>query len=358
MRNIGKKSLDPQYVQVTMLFLRWLPGAQGTWDLLDEDPSLHTLELLFQGGRAQFVIAFRSQATSAILLSATASVRDAAHSLTSVYPLVVVPFMGEAGAQICAHAGVHWLDLSGNAAIHLPGLHVHVQGCENQFKRQGRPSSVFAPRSSRLIRQLLMQDGPISQRELVAASELDPGFASRVLRTMTDDGMLKREGDLLSLNNKLAVLDAWRAEYDFDEHAVVKGHLSVRDGGSETLGELLVRLHAEGDQHAVTGLAAAAMQTQFGEFRLVSVYVRELPDPDRLRALGIRSESRGANVWLIQPKDDAVFWSVPKVTTHALKVIPVVHPLQVYLDLKAQPERSAEASASVRSALEKRWGEA
>lgn len=53
--------------------------------------------------------------------------------------------------------------------------------------------------------------------------------------------------------------------------------------------------------------------------------------------------SRGANLWIVVPADDAVL-----VGARMVEGAPCVHPLQAYLDLKAHPERAAEAAARLR----------
>jgi hypothetical protein len=55
------------------------------------------------------------------------------------------------------------------------------------------------------------------------------------------------------------------------------------------------------------------------------------------------AEPRGANVWIISPTDDSVF-----VGSRVVRGVPCASPLQAYLDLKAHPERAAEAAAQLR----------
>ncbi len=71
-------------------------------------------------------------------------------------PLLVVPFMGEVGRKICEEAGLGWFDLSGNASIVAPGIRIVVKGNRNRFRSAGRPANIFAPKSSRIARWLLM----------------------------------------------------------------------------------------------------------------------------------------------------------------------------------------------------------
>ena len=70
--------------------------------------------------------------------------------------VVVVPFMTPAAQELCRKEGVSWLDLSGNAHLKGPGVFIHIEGNPNRFTRRGRPSNLFAPKSSRVVRRLLM----------------------------------------------------------------------------------------------------------------------------------------------------------------------------------------------------------
>lgn len=52
--------------------------------------------------------------------------------------------------------GLSWLDLSGNADIHAPGLRIFVEGKPNRFASAGRPSTVFSPKAVRITRLMLV----------------------------------------------------------------------------------------------------------------------------------------------------------------------------------------------------------
>jgi hypothetical protein len=121
--------------------------------------------------------------------------------------------MGEVGRQVCRDAGVSWLDLSGNAQIVAPGLRIHVEGKPNAYKRPGRPSTVFSPRSSRIVRQLLIEPGrSLHQPELARLVGLDEGFTSRIVRKLEADELVGRDatGALHVTNPGLAILDHHR----------------------------------------------------------------------------------------------------------------------------------------------------
>ncbi len=101
------------------------------------------------------------------------------------------------------------------------------------------------------------------------------------------------------------LLDAWRDEYKFFKHDVLKGHIPARSG-EELLRNLDRSLSKAGIEHAATGLGAAWAFTYFAGFRLVTFYVSQRPETF-LSDIGFRAEPRGANVWLVVPNDDGRF---------------------------------------------------
>jgi hypothetical protein len=268
-----------------------------------------------------------------------------------VLPVVAVPFMGDVGKRLCADAGVSWFDLSGNAHIVAPGLRILIEGKPNRFVQRGRPSTAFAPKSSRIARQLLIDPRKAwRQQDLARAARLDDGFTSRIVQRLEHDRLIERTAQsLLRVRDANLLLDAWSEAYDFEKHTIIKGHVTARDGE-----ELLARAQTLESkvQYAATGLAAAYVYTQFAAFRLATFYVALRPPDKLLTALGFREEPRGANVWLVVPNDEGVFDGADAVG----KVVPCVHPVQVYLDLKAHPERAEEAAGEVRARL-LQWGD-
>ncbi|MBI5544972.1 MAG: helix-turn-helix domain-containing protein, partial [Deltaproteobacteria bacterium] len=262
-----------------------------------------------------------------------------------------VPYMGEVGRKVCAEAGVGWLDLSGNAHIIAPGLRVIVEGKPNRFKTAGRPPNLFAPKSSRIVRWLLIHAGEhLSQRELARATGLDEGFVSRlVARLAKEDYLVRDERGGVRAKDPALLLDAWREAYQFAKHTVHQGHVAARSGDallrfvSDALAEQKI-------EHAATGLAAAWALTRFAAFRNATVYLPDDPSPALLQRLGYREDSRGANLWLVVPNDEGVFHGAVEKDG-----VRCVHPVQVYVDLKDHPERSTEAAERLRTEL-LTWG--
>jgi hypothetical protein len=237
--------------------------------------------------------------------------------------------------------------MAGNAYLISPGLRVDIQGKPNQFKRPGRPRSLFAPKSSRIARCLLIEPArAFSQRELAKASGLDEGYTSRIVRQLAEQGLVSRDpAGAVKVAEFDALLDAWREVYDFSKHHLVRGHLAARSS-DEILRRVSAQLKRGQMEHAATGLAGAWLCSGFAGFRLLVIYVAELPDKEICQEMGFHELERGENVWLVRPNDAGVFYGSAE-----REGIACVHPVQVYLDLKNHPERSAEAAGELRKKL-------
>ncbi len=313
------------------------------------------VDMIVVAGPHLFVVECKAAGTAAPVSAAAQQLR--AHlekSKTKAIPLVVSQFMGEVGRKLSEDLGVGWMDLSGNAGIKAPGLNIHIQGHPNRFKRPGRPSSLFAPKSARVTRWLLMHpDRSFAQREMAAAIEMDEGFVSRVVRGLEQQELVVRESNgRVRVRDFDVLLNAWHEAYDFSKHDILRGHIAARSSEDlfKSLGETLER---EGIRAAATGLAGAWLLTHFAGFRRITFYVdRHLNDAVR-RKLGFHEEQAGENVWLVVPNDAGVFHGARR---H--EGIECVHPVQAYLDLKGQPERAREAAEHLRKELLVRRGNA
>jgi hypothetical protein len=302
-------------------------------------------DMVLRAGPHKFVVEFKASSDrGAVSLAAAQARKEAAGRRGRWIAAVAVPYMGEAGAQACLDAGVSWFDLSGNADLRAPGLHVRVEGRPNRFLRRGRPGNALAPKGSRVARWLLMHpERAFLQREISKGAGVDEGLTSRVVRWLEVRELVVRDArGAWRAKDPAALLDAWHEAYDFNRHRIVRGILGARSS-DEVMQNLAKALDRRRVGYAMTGLAGAWLLTQHAMFRTVTVLLREEAQPSLLGDLGVIDEPRGANVWLVTPNDDAVFMGSR--LEHGLSC---AHPLQVYLDLKVHPERAAEAAAEVR----------
>jgi DNA-binding transcriptional regulator YhcF (GntR family) len=337
-------------------------------------------------GSYKFVIECRHSGATDSVVSAIGQLAEyAKNSRGGVIPILVVPFMGEVGKHLCKEAGVGWADLSGNADLVAPGLKIHIEGRPNLFKQSGRPGDVFAPNSSRITRSLLanyvsafseeglerrtslgsrtVRGNDPGVRELADKTKADVGLTSRVLSRLEAQGFVSRHTVgrtvVVRLRNPDLLLEAWRVQYKFFRHRIIPGHVAARTG-EDLVRDLAKKLKSAGVGYAATGLSAAWLFTHFVRFRLVTFFLRKEPGESLLSDIGFRRDPKGANVWLVVPNDVGVFQEMRTPQDYGNlnedeKDIQCVHPVQVYVDLKDHPERSAEAAQELRNRL-LRWG--
>ena len=196
-----------------------------------------------------------------------------------------------------------WFDLSGNAHIVASGLRIHVEGRPNRFKSAGRPANVFAPKSARVVRWLLIHaDQFLTQQAIARATGMDEGFVSRIVTRLEREDYVERgERSGVRPRDPALLLDAWRERYQFSRHHILRGHVAARSG------DALLRLASEvfceeKVEHAVTGLAAAWVFAHFAAFQLTTIYLADDPSSALLNRLGFCEEPRGANLWLAVPQ--------------------------------------------------------
>ena len=299
------------------------------------------------GADHRFAVECRSSGSLSHIAMAVSQLAEAPnHFPEPVIPLLAVPYMGETARAHCEKHNVGWLDLSGNGRIVAPGMFYQETGHPNRFTRSGRPESAFGSKGSRIARQLLIDpQTPVRQRDLATNTGLNEGHVSRVVGKLADTGLVERGSDGIRVVDPDLLLDAWREEYRFDRHTVIRGHVAARSGDG-LLRSIAATLSEFEVLHAVTGLPGAWLWTKHAGFRLVTVYLADIPSAGLVTDLGFREEPRGANTWLVVPNDAGVFHGASQVDS-----VRCVHPVQVYLDLKDHPERASEAADELRAQL-------
>ena len=144
----------------------------------------------------------------------------------------------------------------------------------NKFSDRGRPPNVFASKSSRIARQLLLHPQQFqTQAELARQTGLGDGYVSKIVRRLEQEQYLDANDDgAVRPRDPNLLLDAWHDVYDFNRHRIIKGHVPARSG-DELLQRIVKSLSREKLEYAATGLSAAWLLTNFAAFRLVTLYV-------------------------------------------------------------------------------------
>lgn len=338
----------PRHEEILEALPSLLEELTGLSARLVESPRDGRVDLLVELGDRLLVIEAKVNARAGMVSEAAKQASEYARRRGArAVPVVAVPYMGEVGRRVCSEARVSYVDLSGNASIKAPPLHVHVEGKPNRFMHRGRPASVFAPKSSRVARLLLLDpERWWHQHELAEDGDIGPGYVSRICKRLEEERLVERDDDhRLRPRDPKLLLAAWEDSYDFEKHSIVKGHASARSG-DELVEKAVTALHHSSSKYAMTGLAAAWRLAPFAGFRLVTVYLSKAPGNEIKDRLKWREGSQGSNLWFIRPNDEGVFQGGKE-----LNGVRCVSAVQAYLDLQAMPERSDEASERLRQEL-------
>ena len=93
---------------------------------------------------------------------------------------------------------------------------------------------------------------------LASTTGLGEGHTSSVVGKLLEAGLVNRREGGISVTNWNALLDAWRDDYRFDRHHVVRGHIASRGGDlliqAISISGILSKIE---EPHAATALPAA-----------------------------------------------------------------------------------------------------
>lgn len=309
------------------------------------------MDAIVEAGGYTFLIEYRSQGFPGVVSEAIEQLKLLSRSSDKkgqIIPLLVVPFMPDTGRSLCSNSGASWIDLSGNSNIIADGLVVRESGKKNKFVSRGRPENLFSPVSSRVARHMLMHPrSSFSQREISHSTGVDEGYVSKICSRLEEARFIVRGDDRrIRVKDPDILLDAWKEEYDPGDREWIRGHIPARSGTAamETLVSLLEK---DSYGYALTGLAAAWLMTGFTSFRTVSIYLKNSIQLDILESIGFIRTEKGSNLKIVNGScDEGVFQGLQK-----WEGVYCVHPIQVYLDLQGQPERSEEAADELRKSL-------
>jgi hypothetical protein len=249
----------------------------------------------------------------------------------------VAPYVSERSSEILRQAGIGYADLAGNCHLSFGQVFIERSGRPNLFSERRPLRSLFAPKAQRVLR-VLMADPKRSWRLAPLATEarVSLGQVHKVKQGLFEREWAREGPDGLSLAEPAPLLASWASNYSSRPS---QPHLFY---SLEPLGKLeacLAEVCKElGRLYAFTGFSAAARYAPFVRYQRASAYISgELGVP--ASSLGLKEVSSGANLSLLSPYDDGVYYGAQDVGG-----VRVVSPLQAYLDLQSGAGRTEEAA--------------
>jgi Transcriptional regulator, AbiEi antitoxin, Type IV TA system len=252
--------------------------------------------------------------------------------------MVAAPYITPEGAKLCRDDQVSYFDLAGNCRIAMGLLYIERTGIPNPFQKNVMAApSLYGMRGERILRTLLTDPKqawkvvPLANRTGVSA-----GTVSIVRKLLIERDWAKDTPDGILLTQPEKLLRDW---------AQVWGRRAVRPFGyfgRGTAQELEMKIGAFAQTQdrsiALTGAAAAWRYAPMTRYQRTQVYWNGEPQ-ELADLMDWKNTDSGANVQILTPRDRGVFDG-----TETIDGVPVVCPVQAFLDLQRDPARGQEAA--------------
>jgi Transcriptional regulator, AbiEi antitoxin, Type IV TA system len=283
-------------------------------------------------------------------------VRDAINQLlryqsetSGAYGVLVAPYISPQSARLCVENGIGYVDLAGNCRLSFGSVYVERDGKPNPAPQRRELRSLYAPRTTRVLRVLLRDPKkPWRLQPLAQEAGVSLGQAYNVKKLLADREWIRSEEGGLRLADPRALLQEWSQHYTYRKNAG-RDFYSL-DTPPEVERKLAAACRDAAVPYAFTGFSAAARLAPMVRYQRVMAYISGDPTPV-VTALSLKEVPSGANVTLLSPHDDGVFYGTAEVGG-----LQMVAPVQVYLDLVGYRGRGEEAAAFVlEQVIEHTW---
>lgn len=277
---------------------------------------------------------------------------------------LICPSLSAESQRICLENGIDFIDLAGNVSIQIPGsLYIYRAG-RKPIPGTGSEGlrDPFSGRASRILRVLLEKPRPWKITEIAAEldNESQPTSAqldftvslasiSKVVKSLTEQLLVRREDSIVSIPEPKRLLLKWAEQYRERYKWRMRSSFKVRNPFGDNLLNVSQGLRDRTPTFAFTGVAAAMQEAPYVDLNSIDVVLTR----EEARALDSLepSRARGVDLRIIIPYDLGVF-----LYGREINGIPIVSPVQVFLDLYARGGRDLKQAEYYLSAvLEPRW---
>ncbi len=330
------KSIISVFSDITFLELK----KSKTNVRIDNKEVDFVLSTLISGKPAKFIVEVKSQGEPRLVRMAIAQLKEYLKGVKDSYCILVAPYLSDASRQICKEAGIGCIDLAGNAFLSFKNIFIERSGRPNPFTSARISKSVFSPKSSRILRVLLSDPSKKWYVEdLSREARISMGLTSRVKQALLSEEWIQEKNKTFCLVKPEEVLLQWVNNYSYERNQ----SFSYYSGFSEDQLEAAIKREC-GKRKYRYGLAlfsGARKVAPFVRFMRFFSYVDGNLD-DIAKTLQFKKVESGANVTLLQPFDEGVFYGLQDING-----ISVVSDIQLYLDLKSYKGRGEEAAQAV-----------
>ena len=251
---------------------------------------------------------------------------------------IAAPYLGPVSRQICSESGLGFVDLAGNMRIVFDDVYIVRDNYPKPESEIGRLKSLFAIKSSRVVRLLLENPERVWRvQEIAEDAYVSIGLAYKVKERLLDMEMVIQDQNGVMLKDPESLLREWTTKYSYRKSRSLPFYAdgSVSELEAE-LGRYCIRNTID---YAFTLFSGAERVAPFSRYVRGFAYVKL--DPVAVaEGLGWKPVDSGANFTLLAPFDESLMWNTQLVDGDR-----VVSDLQLYLDLASYKGRGEEAAS-------------
>jgi len=298
------------------------------------------LSILISGKPYKFIVEVKSQGEPRFIRMAIAQIKGYLQDDKNSYGVVVAPYLSDAARRICNESGLGCVDLAGNAFLSFKGIFIDRSGAPNPFSVSRRSKSVFSPKSSRILRILLSDPSKgWFVEDISKEAGISIGLTSRIKQRLLAEEWIKEENKRFHLVKPDEMFNQWVRNYSYTKNQ----SFSYYSGLSEDQLGMAIKNECDkrGWPYGLALFSGARKVAPFVRFLKFFAYIggdiKDIAD-----SLQLKKVETGANVTLLSPYDDGVFYGLQDIDG-----IKVVSDIQLYLDLKDYKGRGEEAAKAL-----------
>lgn len=265
------------------------------------------------------------------------------------YWIFVAPFISEKTGQLLRNSGIGFVDFAGNCYISFEGVHIQKEGKKNPFLTKRQFKSLFRLKASRILRVLLSNPNRYWKIEQLAKeAQVSTGHVYNIKEELLNREWAQFDNEGLKLYEPENLLREWCKEYQTETNPhtsfyslLVPSEFEIRM--KKVCSDLKV-------QYALSGLAGAFRLAPFVRYHRVTIYLENKVN-EFAQSMDLKAVTSGENVTIMRPIDDGVFYDMRHIGE-----VPVVSPIQLYLDLHMLGDRGKEAADHIfKEVIKPQW---
>ncbi len=257
-------------------------------------------------------------------------------------PVLAAPYLSPDRQALCRESGIFFVVLSGNIYIAYRSFYIERVGFPNKYPEKRQRRSPFSDKASLILRELLKnRNRQWGIRELAQKIALDPGYVSRMAKSLEESGYVARSNRKLSIRSPKEILDDWVRVYDLKKNEL--NPFFIQASSVESIVQRLREIKVPRKmKYALSVQAGASLVAPHAVYKEVHVYVENRQGIEHfIKELDLRGATQGANlVLMLSYYKHSVFYDFREING-----LRVVSDIQLYLDLYGYPVRGREQAA-------------